>query len=205
MQKSWSNKEFREGLFMKKLMLSIIALLFVLAGCGVQAEQPTPGEEVQHQNGEFELYPIEVEILLSPEHPAVAEEMTVTAVVTQGDEPVNDAAEVVFEYWMHEGDEPFFAEGDLVGDGHYAATIVLEEAGVYFVTAHVTARDMHTMPTEPFMVGDVDREVFEQIVEGFSPSEHHFHHHDDDHDGQGHEQHDEHQEHDEDEDHHDHE
>lgn len=173
---------------MKKIAIWIIALLFLLAGCGNETEQPaqqnetlSDAEHEQAHDQEPELHPVEVQILLSPEHPEVDEEVTVTAVVTQGDEQVNDADEVVFEYWLHESEISQSVEGELDKDGQYVATISLAESGVYFVTAHVTARDMHTMPTEPFMVGNVDQAEFDQIVENGIPARHMQMNHGDDH------------------------
>lgn len=42
--------------------------------------------------------------------------------------------------------------GEHLGNGVYVVTTTFQEAGNYFVIAHVTARDMHNMPKMEFTV-----------------------------------------------------
>ena len=124
---------------------------------------------------------VEVEILL-PENIEPNEEVTIQARVTQGDEMVDDASEVMFEVWQRGQEEDHdMIEGTNDGDGIYSFTKSFEE-GFYFVVAHTTARDLHVMPRDEFTVGnptpiedETDEEEHEIHNHGHSGGHHHHH------------------------------
>ncbi|MFC5711963.1 FixH family protein [Thalassorhabdus alkalitolerans] len=106
---------------------------------------------------------IEVEIL-TEESQDPEEEFELEVLVTQGDEKVNDANEVVFEVWKEgEKEESDMVEADEVNGGVYTAPYTVEEDGVYVMQPHVTARGMHRMPTHTILAGDVEEEHFTHV------------------------------------------
>lgn len=132
---------------MKKIS-GIFLLSLLLAACGQTGEK----DEQTSDNTDPEE-PIEVEIEMV-EEAEQEEEVEIAAFVTQGEEKVTDANEVLFEIWK-EGkkaeSEEFLAEEP--EDNKYSITHTFEENGEYHVTAHVTARGMHSMPTAEIAVG----------------------------------------------------
>jgi hypothetical protein len=128
---------------MKKFLLLILCVLFVLAGCSK--------DEKSEELPEF----VEV-VIQTPESINVNEEVVIEALVTQGDEKVEDAKKVEFELWKSEQETHEKVIGEHQGNGIYAITKTFQEAGDYFVIAHVTARDMHNMPKKDFVVVPVD-------------------------------------------------
>lgn len=136
-------------------LLMFVAMTALVACGGNGSDQDAASDQDVE-----ELLPLEVEILTESDafEPGVAGE--IEARVWQGDENIDDADEVVFEIWKdgHE-DESENLDGESVGDGIYSLAYTFEEDGVYYVIAHVTARDMHTMPKKAFIVGDVDEDA----------------------------------------------
>jgi YtkA-like len=130
---------------MKKIaLLMAILLVAVLGACGNDAGTG--------QNQEVpEL--LEVEINLPEENLEVGEEIDLEAYVSQGGEAVEDADEVKFEVLKQGETESEMFEGEHQGEGIYTAKKKFDAEGVYAVTAHVTARDMHNMPKKELTVG----------------------------------------------------
>ena len=93
------------------------------------------------------------------------------AVVTQGDDKVDDADEVEFEVW-EEGkkDESFKVESTNDKDGLYTAETSFEHDGLFHVQVHVTARGLHTMPKKEVTVGNGGN--YEEAIEGEAEHEH---------------------------------
>ncbi|GAF14730.1 YznA protein [Bacillus sp. JCM 19046] len=132
---------------MKRLMTTSLLLLFLTA-CSA--------DEDPNENLSTEI--IDVHIQVQEEQP-VNEPFTLQTQVMQGDDFVEDAHEVLYEVWQNEHrDDAEFIEASHSQDGIYRAEIELETDGVYIVQAHVTARDMHVMPTQEFFVGEVSEE-----------------------------------------------
>lgn len=125
--------------------------LLVLAGCGAQNEQDNSEE-----GGTLE--PVEVELTTKPgkEELKDGEEFTIQAKVTQGDENVDDANEVEFEFWKKDEEQHEKLEGQSQGEGVYSISMTVDEPGIYYVISHVTAKDMHTMPKLELTIGDVE-------------------------------------------------
>lgn len=121
----------------------------MLAACG-----STNNNENTNVNNDEKPSMVEVEIKF-PEAVEPNEEIKVEALVTQGEENVDDAHEVKFEIWK-QGQE---ADHEMVeatndGSGIYSITKTFEEEGFYYIVAHTTARDMHVMPRVELTVGN---------------------------------------------------
>ncbi|KMJ58037.1 hypothetical protein AB685_14555 [Bacillus sp. LL01] len=137
---------------MKKFTILICLLsLLMLAACG-------SSDNNENTNGNSDGVPsmVEVEIKL-PEAIEPNEEVKIEALVTQGDENVEDANEVTFEVWKQgqEADHEMI-EATNDGAGIYSITKTFEEEGFYYVVAHTTAREMHVMPRVELTVGNPD-------------------------------------------------
>lgn len=155
-----------------KILGYIFLAFFVLlnVGCNNQDKQ---NEEVQF---------IEVAIQI-PDKIEPLESIEIGALVTLGNEKVDDAQEVKFEIWEQgQETEHEMIIGNHVGDGLYTTTKEFEKAGVFYIVAHVTARDMHNMPRKEIVVGDANAQndvTVEQEEPKNQESEdhHHGHHH----------------------------
>ncbi|KGX87524.1 FixH family protein [Pontibacillus litoralis] len=151
-----------------KLFLFAILSMLILALTACGNEESNESEE--------SLEPIEVEVSTDPSKEELMpnEDFTIGATVTHKDEPVNDADEVRFEFWQ-EGqadDEHEMIDGTLLEDGMYTIDRNVEEAGTYYVIAHVTAREMHNMPKETLQIGNIANDkVADASHEGHSESE----------------------------------
>jgi hypothetical protein len=153
------------------LFISMIAL-FMLAACGNSSNNS------EGSNGDQVPSAVEVEVLL-PEKIEPNEEVKIEALVTQGEDIVEDANEVTFEVWKQgqEADHEMI-EANNEGDGLYSFTKTFEEEGFYYVVAHTTARDMHVMPRAEVTVGNPEKSEHE---EGHSHDHDHDSHGEDDH------------------------
>lgn len=136
---------------MRKFFLFMLALtIVILTACGENKD-----EEAENLD---ELKALEVEFEV-PETAEVGETILLKAIVTYGDEKVEDADEVKFEYWEGENeDDSTTIESTNNGDGTYTAEMTFEREGVFSIYAHTTARDMHTMPKKTITVGNDDVE-----------------------------------------------
>ncbi|MGM9987037.1 MAG: FixH family protein [Bacillaceae bacterium] len=125
-----------------KKVISIVAVLFVLlAGC-------SQGESKKLEEPKM----LNVDVKFNPTSVKVNEEFTVQAIVTMGDEKVDDASEVMFELWKKGQEDHEMIEGVKVGDGVYELKKKVNETGTYIVVSHVTARNLHNMPKVEFEV-----------------------------------------------------
>ncbi|MEA3322437.1 MAG: FixH family protein [Bacillota bacterium] len=169
---------------MKKLILFISLLsLLMLAACG----STNNNENTNGNNNEVPSM-VEVEIKL-PEAVEPNEEVKIEALVTQGEENVDDAREVKFEVWKQgqEADHEM-VEASNDGSGIYSIAKTFEEEGFYYVVAHTTARDMHVMPRVELTVGNPELSEKEDVHEEEGHSHDHETHEETDHnDHHGHE------------------
>ncbi|MDZ5474172.1 FixH family protein [Bacillus sp. 31A1R] len=118
----------------------IILLIMALSGCGVK-EDELP-----------EL--IEVKFRTNPEEIKINEEVQLVATVVQGKEQVDDASKVQFELWK-EGtseDQHLKLSTKHQKDGIYIVKYTFEEPGKYYIISHTTARGLHVMPKNEFIV-----------------------------------------------------
>ncbi|HSP21435.1 MAG TPA: FixH family protein [Planococcus sp. (in: firmicutes)] len=131
---------------MKKLII-IALLLMLLSACGAG--------DADSGDTDFVVEELVVEIQ-TPEQVGAGQKVALIAKVTQGDEVVEDADEVIFEVWQSGSrDDSEMLEAKHVGDGIYRAQTTFEE-GLYFTYAHTTARQLHVMPKHQITAGNPD-------------------------------------------------
>jgi len=147
---------------MKKLLLVVVPSLLLMVGCTSAPEEETS----------LEIVEVEMEF---PENVKEEEEVVVNTLVTQGEEKVEDAKEVQIEIWnVEKGKEnSVLLDAEHVGDGVYEVKHSFDEKGVFRVQSHVTARDMHVMPTKQMVVGDMSQEEIDTILESEVEEEEH--------------------------------
>ena len=147
-----------------------MAAIIILAACN--------NEKETNNTNTTELIPIAVDVNLDPEKINPGEEVTLNAIVTQGEEAVEDADEVQFEITQKGNEESEFLDAKHISDGEYSAVKTFDQDGIYFVTAHVTARSMHTMPKVEVVIGNPSV-TEEPVDEETEAGEHHAseHHH----------------------------
>lgn len=133
----------------RKLVVVLLGvMLLVLGGC---SSNGTKHSNVHNMNMSME--PIKVELQWNPEEVVVNQVVTFEAVVTQNNEAVDDAKEVLFEIINKEDQEQKMElKGELTGNGTYQAEATFVKEGQYSVTSHVTARSLHSMPSKDFAV-----------------------------------------------------
>lgn len=136
---------------MKKYLISVVAIPFLLFGCSNEADIDT-------NEGPVDETAIMVEVdILTPEEVSANETIELAAKVTQNNEAVDDAESVQFEVWESGyRDKGQTIDGVLEGDGIYNAEITFDHEGVYFMYAHTTARGLHVMPKQQIVVGNPD-------------------------------------------------
>ncbi|MFG6118873.1 FixH family protein [Thalassobacillus sp. B23F22_16] len=153
----------RKSLFLLGFFITAI----VLTACG--GDQSGNAEEE-------EMEPMIATEVIMPEDIQPGEEATFKAKVTQGDEAVEDADYVKFEFWAegnNEDEDNEKVEAEHKGDGVYEVSYTFPEEGVYFLYAHTQARDMHVMPKEQLTVGNGNTEEVQEKAEENHSDEHH--------------------------------
>ncbi|WP_256358291.1 FixH family protein [Bacillus sp. sid0103] len=95
---------------------------------------------------------VEVDLSIKPNPSEVNKPVTFEAKVTQGNDKVNDA-EVIFEIWRAKDPNHEKVEIKHTENGIYRMEKSFTQEGTYYIISHVTARDMHNMPKEEFVVG----------------------------------------------------
>ena len=130
---------------MKKFLIGLFLLVGMLTGCSNQS-----GSQESGNNQVPKM--VEVSIKTIPQTIIINKSAKIEAIVTQGNEKVADAIEVKFEIWKSGQNKHEMLEGKNAGNGVYSINRTFQADGKYFVTAHVTARDMHVMPNQEFTV-----------------------------------------------------
>jgi len=127
-------------------LLMGVFMLAMLAACGKE-------ETVKLDDAGVPL-PLDVQLTVT-EQVDVNGTIKMEAVVTQGEDKVDDADEVEFEVW-EEGkkDDSFKIESMNGKDGLYTAETSFDHDGLFHIQVHVTARGMHTMPKKEVTVGN---------------------------------------------------
>lgn len=129
----------------KKLsILSSILMVLIISACG--------GNEEKKSTSTSEVPEILEVDLTVPDAAEVGEEVIFTTIVSQGEDLVEDANEVMFEVMNITSGTKEMIEATLNEDKHYSIPYTFETNGTYDITSHVTARDMHTMPTKQITV-----------------------------------------------------
>lgn len=129
---------------MKQSFIGLILLILLMGACSNNEDQQTKtADEVPEI--------VEVDLIV-PTEAEVGTEVVFTAVVTQGEELVDDAHEVKYEIMNLTSGKKEMVEASLNEDKHYSIPYTFETNGTYDITSHVTARDMHMMPTKQIVV-----------------------------------------------------
>lgn len=154
---------------MKRFMtIGTVLAVLALSACGANEEpKSTTADEAP------ELLEVELTV---PETATVGTEVPFIAEVTQGDEIVDDADEVKFEVLNLTSGEKEQIDATLNKQKNYEIMYTFKTNGKYDVTSHVTARDMHTMPTKQINVTGGD-EAEQATPEEHALSEDHHHGH----------------------------
>lgn len=126
---------------MKKVLSVLIACMMITVGCSNGKEKEQAVEK-----------PLDVSILLPTSEINVNKEITFRAEVTQNKKVVADAEDVQFEIGMQGEDSLAMLEAENGADGIYSAKYKFTEPGDFYVVAHITARDQHSMPKKDFKV-----------------------------------------------------
>ncbi|MBE1554258.1 FixH family protein [Sporosarcina limicola] len=131
----------------KLWILALVLVLASLAACGKDGAEILPLAEPD------EILPLAVTLSVT-EKVAIAEKVKMEAIVSLGEEKVEDADEVVFEVW-EEGkkDDSVMIESINEKAGLYTAETTFDHDGLFHIQVHVTARSMHTMPKKEVTVG----------------------------------------------------
>ncbi|MFS0788107.1 FixH family protein [Shouchella sp. 1P09AA] len=134
----------------KSLLLGLVLVPLFLSACG------------QDEEGQWDVPDlVDVDIQVE-EHIPAHSETELRAYVSQGEEDVDNADEVVFEVWRNqERENGDLIEGTLDANGVYTIPYSFGDDGIYIVQTHVTARDLHVMPTQTVIVGDVPEDEVE--------------------------------------------
>lgn len=121
-----------------------IGILGTMVACSKTEEIPTEAAPLE---------PLVVDLTVT-ESVDIGETVKMEAVVTQGDEKIEDADEVIYEIW-EEGKQDEGEKIDSVNEeeGLYTAETSFDREGTYHIQVHVTAIGMHTMPKETVIVG----------------------------------------------------
>lgn len=134
---------------MKKWLFTLVAVPFLLVGCGDEQEVETLDS--------WEIPSIVDVTIQTAEQLNVGETIELAARVTQDEEAVNDAKEVRFEVWESGlREDGILLDGQLTEDGVYVTEHQFDHDGVYYMYAHTTARGMHVMPKKKLIVGNPD-------------------------------------------------
>lgn len=126
----------------KAVTFIVVCICCFVAACNSNAQK----------KNEDELSFLEVDLSILPEQAEVNENVLFQAVVTYGDAPVTDADEVEFEIWHEQAAETEKIAVEHSQDGIYKLEKTFTEEGTYYVYAHVTAEDLHTMPKKEFVI-----------------------------------------------------
>ena len=129
----------------KIALFLFIAIIGTLVACGKKEEPITELAPPE---------PLAVNLTVT-ETVEINETVDMKAIVTIGDEKIEDADEVVYEVW-EEGKK---AESEMIdavneGKGIYTAEKSFDHDGLFHIQVHVTARTQHTMPVKEVTVGD---------------------------------------------------
>ncbi|MFK9092970.1 FixH family protein [Bacillus salipaludis] len=130
---------------MKKFLSIFLTVLFlsIAVSCGQQQKEKA-GKPPEM---------IDVVLSIKPSTGELNKPITFEAKVTQGNENVNDADDVIFEIWRAKDEKHEKIEIKHAENGVYRLEKTFQQEGTYYIISHVTARDMHNMPKKEFIVG----------------------------------------------------
>lgn len=134
------------------ILLILIAFLMLISAC---SNMSSMGGHGKSNNDDDVPEVTAVQISSIPEIMNSGESVKIQAKVTQGLEVVDDARKVEFELWKRGQKDHELVKAKYEGKGIYGVEKTFAEDGIYYVIAHVTARDMHNMPLKELIVGNV--------------------------------------------------
>ncbi|WP_036822262.1 FixH family protein [Pontibacillus yanchengensis] len=142
----------------RNIMITVMftVAIFILAACGGQPKEEGNSASSSDSNDVPEMIEVSISTTPSSDELKPNEAFTIQAKVTQGDENVNDADEVKFEFWKKGEEEHEKVEGEFTEKGVYELEKTVKEPGTYYVISHVTARGMHNMPQKELQIGEMN-------------------------------------------------
>lgn len=155
---------------MKKWLMWIV-LLLVLGACS-----PNKVDEAAVYKYKQER-PLEVDISI-PAPIMLNEVVTLSAILHQNGEVVENLDHVIFTVWKEGTDSSVDAEKMIAkagGDGIYSIQKEFDEEGYYYLKVQASSEGSKIMPTKQFYVGEMKatEEEFEDTTEIPVDSEHH--------------------------------
>ncbi|QDP41255.1 FixH family protein [Radiobacillus deserti] len=133
-----------------KKVISFMMLALVLSACGDNGSEPS------NEPAEVEMIEANLQV---PKEGITGEKVSLQVEVTQGEETVTDAEEVVFEIWPTDNKEASEKVTASLEEDAYVATYTFDSPGSFSVQSHVTARGLHTMPIKEISItGDGNSE-----------------------------------------------
>lgn len=127
---------------MRKSVVLLLSIALILVGCN----------KINQEDQQPKM--LNVELQITPKSAKVNQLVTFQAKVTYGDESVTDADDVSFEIGRADQEKNETFEVKHSTGGLYQFEKKFDKAGIYYVYAHVTARSMHTMPKEEFIINE---------------------------------------------------
>ena len=144
---------------MKRLVYFVMStlLLIVLASCGSDTKQSSEQPKM-----------LNVELSISPSKGEANQPVTFEAKVTEGNDKVNDADEVLFEIWRSNDENHQKIEVKHPKNGIYHLEKSFQQEGTYYIISHVTARGMHNMPKKEFTIGNPSEPESQDSMNGMN-------------------------------------
>jgi hypothetical protein len=151
------------------ISLILIAILMRTTACSKMSSSESHGESYDSDGVPFV---IDVQIQSIPGIMNSGQPVEIEAKVTQGSENVNDAKEVEFELWRRGQQDHEMIDAKSQGKGIYRIEKTFAADGIYYVIAHVAARDMHNMPLKELIVGEVTDKELADVRSGKKETSH---------------------------------
>ena len=133
---------------MKKYQLLLIVLFscIYLSGC---SSDPQASQHYKQES------PLEAAITV-PEVYGPTTPTTISVVLTQNGEKVENPEYVHFEIWKQDGTAKYgMSEANNDGNGQYSLTKNFKEDGLYYVQVHASYNNSIIMPTKQFILGEL--------------------------------------------------
>ncbi|WP_026694246.1 FixH family protein [Peribacillus kribbensis] len=147
---------------MQKYGAAILTALLLLSGCSDSGHRET-------RDAVPKMLDVQLHI---PKTAEVNQEVELSAKVTQDKKAVTDAEKVEFEIRRNGEAESEMVEVKTQKKGIYKIKKTFSEDGVYLITSHVTARDMHSMPSGKLIVGKGDTAAAKESDNGGGEHDH---------------------------------
>ncbi|WP_078432264.1 FixH family protein [Metabacillus halosaccharovorans] len=157
---------------MKAFLIGISLVIGMSISSGCQSQSQANESDQKSMNTTNEVLAPEVQIIAN-EQVKKGKRETISAVVTVGDEFVDDA-DVEFEIKRDEESEKITANSK--DKGKYTIYYTFKSDGQYEIIAHTNAEGYHIMPSMQIQVGDSDTDSSPKQDEKSETSEHHHDH-----------------------------